>query len=126
MSPRALEFGAGSTGITYSQQQGTYTRIGRVVFFEISIVLTSKGSSTGAATFDGLPITVASPNHVCAINRFKNFTFDTDYTTLSGTITNATITLALKQSKDNAGNVDADDTNFADDSNMFFEGFYIV
>jgi hypothetical protein len=53
-----VEFGGGTTGITYSQQVGRYTRIGRMVHINIHILLTAKGSSTGSATVTGLPFTV--------------------------------------------------------------------
>lgn len=45
-----LQFGGGDTGITYSSQVGSYTRIGNLVYIQLQIVLTNKGSSTGAAT----------------------------------------------------------------------------
>jgi hypothetical protein len=51
-----LAFGGASVGITYSTQIGEYTRIGNVVFIQITLVLTSKGSSTGNATIQTLPI----------------------------------------------------------------------
>lgn len=50
-----LQFGADSTGITYSDQSGRYIRMDNVIFFSISIVLTNKGSATGGATIIGLP-----------------------------------------------------------------------
>lgn len=52
-----LSFGGTSTGITYSTQSGTYTKVGNRVFGEVSIILTSKGSSTGQAIIAGLPFT---------------------------------------------------------------------
>jgi hypothetical protein len=52
-----LVFGGGSTGMTFSTQAGRYTKIGRLVFIEIRLVLTAKGSSTGAAQITGLPFT---------------------------------------------------------------------
>lgn len=55
-----LQFGGAKTGITYSTQTGTYYRIGNVIYYRCIIVLTSKGSDTGAATIEGLPVTVAS------------------------------------------------------------------
>ena len=51
----ALEFGGGTTGITYTTQTGNYVRAGALVYVHFSIVLSSKGSSTGAATITGLP-----------------------------------------------------------------------
>lgn len=50
-----LNFNGGTTGITYGTEDGTFTRIGDYVFFNLVIVLTSKGSSTGTAFISGLP-----------------------------------------------------------------------
>lgn len=49
-----LAFGGASVGITYSQQVGWYIQIGDLVYFGLSITLTSKGSSSGNATITGL------------------------------------------------------------------------
>lgn len=51
----ALTFGGASSGITYSAQEGTYTLNGNEVTLHFKVVLTSKGSSTGAAALSGLP-----------------------------------------------------------------------
>ena len=53
----ALRFGGATTGITYSVQVGTYTRIGQIVIAAATIVLSSKGSATGSATVTGFPYT---------------------------------------------------------------------
>ena len=45
----ALTFGGGSTGITYTVQEGGYTKIGRQVFCTGLLTLSNKGSSTGIA-----------------------------------------------------------------------------
>lgn len=52
-----LKFGGASVGVTYSAQLGAYRTEGNVVYAQMRITLTSKGSSTGAATVDltGLP-----------------------------------------------------------------------
>lgn len=52
----AVTFGGGSTGITYASRSAQWTRIGDRIFFNISIVMTAKGSSTGAAKVTGLPV----------------------------------------------------------------------
>lgn len=44
-----VTFGGGSTGITYSSRVAQWTRIGDRIFFNISSVMTAKGSSTDAA-----------------------------------------------------------------------------
>jgi hypothetical protein len=53
-----LEFGGGTTGITYSAQNGHYSRIGNIVVLRMEITLTNKGSSTGTATITGFPLAV--------------------------------------------------------------------
>ena len=56
-----LNFGGAATGIAYgSPTLGRYTKIGRTVFATASMVLTNKGSATGAATLAGLPFTAAN------------------------------------------------------------------
>jgi len=54
-----LTFGGASTGIT-GNFSGKYTKIGNVVYYAVSIGLTSKGSATGDAGIGGLPFTSAS------------------------------------------------------------------
>ncbi len=56
----SVQFGGGTTGITYSTQVGRYVRIGDLVLATGYAVLTSKGSSVGGATFAGLPVNAAN------------------------------------------------------------------
>ena len=51
-----LSFAGGITGITYSMQEGHYTKIGRQVIAQFRIQLTSEGSSTGTLRIS-LPFT---------------------------------------------------------------------
>jgi len=51
-----LTFGGGSTGLTYTSQEGFYTRIGNTVFATGGLILSAKGSSTGSAKI-ALPYT---------------------------------------------------------------------
>lgn len=52
-----ISFGGGSTGITYANRVGYYTRIGNIVTVSCYLVLSNKGSSTGTARITGLPFT---------------------------------------------------------------------
>jgi len=71
-----LTFGAsGNTGITYSAQVGTYTKIGRYVSCQGRFTLTSKGSSTGNARIHGLPFAVAGGIGDFTINYGYKVTF---------------------------------------------------
>lgn len=56
----AITFGGGSTGITYQSRGGKYTKVGRQVSVSAYILLSSKGSSAGAAAIEGLPFTIAN------------------------------------------------------------------
>jgi hypothetical protein len=57
-----LTFNGSSVSMTYSQQYGTYTKIGRHVTISLRIILTNKGSSTGTARIESLPFTIANIN----------------------------------------------------------------
>jgi hypothetical protein len=60
----ALKFGGNSSGLTYSLQHGSYTKIGRQVTVDVALTLSAKGSSTGTATITGLPFAAGSGNAV--------------------------------------------------------------
>jgi hypothetical protein len=55
-----LSFGGASVGITYSNQYGRYTKVGRQVTVQVGMYLTSKGTSTGGALVSGLPFNVTT------------------------------------------------------------------
>lgn len=55
-----LSFGTGTTGITYTGQVGTYTRVGNRVHFQITLLLSNKGNATGEVAVTNLPFTSSS------------------------------------------------------------------
>lgn len=55
-----IAFGGAAVGLTYSTQQGYYTRVGNEVTVWFRIALSAKGSSTGSMTIDGLPFVVGT------------------------------------------------------------------
>lgn len=77
-----IAFGGASVGVTYTRRNGQYYDIGALRYFDIDILLSSKGSSTGAVTIT-LPSTAtntfnkpadihcdtlaAGVNNVCAV-----------------------------------------------------------
>jgi hypothetical protein len=52
-----VSFGGGSTGVTYSIQEGYYTKTGNIVTVAGTITLSSKGSDNGTFNIKGLPYT---------------------------------------------------------------------
>jgi hypothetical protein len=55
-----ITFGGGSTGVAYSDQKGTYVKVGGNVFINVYLRLSSKGSSTGQVAIAGFPFATAS------------------------------------------------------------------
>lgn len=70
----ALKFGGNAVDIAYDTQSGYYTKIGRVVNYAVHLDLSSKGSSTGAATID-LPFNNAAMWFSAAIGYVSAITF---------------------------------------------------
>jgi hypothetical protein len=71
-----LNLGGATTGITYTTQTGTVARTPTGGFYAtFSIVLSSKGTATGAATITGLPYTCGSASYAAPVSTGSgNFT----------------------------------------------------
>jgi len=52
-----ITFGGGATGLTYTSQNGKYTKVGRQVTILGQVTVNAKGSSTGVISINGLPFT---------------------------------------------------------------------
>lgn len=116
----ALLFGGANTGMTTSAADGRYTKIGRVVFIELRLVLTVKGSSTGAATVSGLPFTTAaSPLPVLFIQVNNVSSFNVPIIGAANGVTVLGISNFNGSTRTNAT-----DANFANNSIISVSGFY--
>lgn len=60
----SISFGGSSAGIAYSNRVGRYVLHGNIVYFEIYVSLTSKGTATGVATIDGLPMATSTTTNL--------------------------------------------------------------
>jgi hypothetical protein len=121
-----ITFGGGSTGVTYGQQQGNYTRIGRIVYVSGYFVLTSKGTDTGSAKINGLPFTavnLGSQTESFVINRTANMASLTS--AITGNVDDNASTFALYD-HGAAGSTTVDDTNFTNTSVIRFSGTYQI
>lgn len=116
-----LAFGGASVGITYSVQTGTYARIGSIVFFNCSITLTNKGSSTGTVSIGTLPVTPATNAQIAIY--YDNLTFAG--TQLSG---QANVSAAININIFSSGVVTAPltDANLANNSVIRLSGCYMA
>ena len=110
-----VSFGGGTTGITYSANTGYYTKIGNLVTISGKLILTSKGTSTGAALITGLPFTTV--NNIAGQSAvslyFITVSFANQY--IGRTVENTT-TILLAEITEAGGVTTLDDTNFANNS----------
>lgn len=123
----AVTFGGTGTGATYSANTlGRFTRIGNRVFFNLRMLLTSKGSSTGTAKVTGLPYladgTPGSAEQICSM----------DFAALAGltgapygVILDAQQAITLFQTAAATSSTLAD-TNFTNTSDLSISGQYKV
>jgi hypothetical protein len=123
-----IAFGGGTTGITYTTQAGEYTQIGNIVYFNCNIVLSNKGSSTGAVTITGLPVNTSAneANNAVSINNFGNLTLSVGNTLVSGVFSASGSTINLQQTSLTGTVSNISNTNFANTSQLTFSGFYFT
>ena len=121
-----LSFGGASVGVTYTTQSGAYTKIGRLVTYQIYIVLSSKGSSAGNSLISGLPFTVSSDtiNHAAAL-RMGAVTSGVGDTYLQSYCISATATVQLTKLIAGTQTV-LPDTDFTNTTTIAVAGSYYV
>ena len=117
----ALAFDGATTGITYTMQSGNYVRMGNLVYVHFSIVLSSKGSATGAATITGLPFAGVGVAPGMSVRYYSNLASIAG--SPFGYIGGTAITLAMSSS---TSRVILVDTNFANNSRLDMWGVYTV
>lgn len=89
-----LTLGGGSTGMSKTAV-GEYERFGEHCFFTANIVLSAKGSSTGALLVTGLPFT-AGASYIAAVSVYmNNVTSGVGDTSLMGFVLDGTSTLRI-------------------------------
>jgi len=123
-----LAFGGASVGLTTSSSIGKYWKIGSVVYLNIIITLTNKGSSTGVATITGIPGPLTSANdgffNVFA-DKSKINTYPAGCTFLSHEINPNSNDIVLG-AQGAANRTSLLDTNFANTDEVQLSGFYWV
>jgi hypothetical protein len=120
-----LAFGGASVGVTYVDNTGAYTKIGRQVTVTGYLALSSKGSSTGSAFLTGLPFTISNSNSAYSISslRFTTVTFANQFQA-QGVINTTTIEFSEITE---AGVLTAlTDADFANNSTLIVSFTYFV
>ncbi len=116
-----LNFGGATTGITYSTQTGNYVRAGALVYVAMTIILSSKGSATGAGTITGLPFTASGAAPGMVIRYYSNLASIVG--SPFGWIGTTTINLVQMGA---AAPANLTDANFANNSRLDMWGIYAV
>lgn len=123
-----LQFGVGSTGISYSQRGGDYIRIGNFVFIQLIIILSSKGTSSGLANLV-VPIFPGESINMPSFGGFRyfNLTF-TGEDLVYEISTHASGADIMFDACSNAGGspLTLTDTNFSDITRIELSGGYIL
>jgi hypothetical protein len=120
-----ISFALNSTGITYTVNAATYTKIGRQVTVNGYIELSNKGSEAGAARIMGLPFTIPNlnSNFSAASLRFGKISFANQFQGFGEV--NSTRILLVEITE--AGfETTINNTEFVNDSNIMFSFTYFV
>jgi hypothetical protein len=118
----AIAFGGASVGITYTTQVASYTKIGNKVFYYIGIQLSSKGSSTGAATITGMPFTAAGTGAFVPSSNFLGAMASVTAPLMIRSITGGT-TMDIYQVVSSSFSA-VDNTNYTNTTYTYVAGFY--
>jgi len=113
-----LNFGGGTTGITYATQTGKYTRIGSLVILFIHVALTSKGTDVGIASVTGALAAASATPALITPNRI------TYANPLVGLVSGATILFQHVASGASPGNIT--NAGFANNSQFKITCTYFV
>jgi hypothetical protein len=120
-----IAFGGSSTGVTYSNRQGKYTKIGNQVTVTGYILLTSKGAQVGNAFITGLPFTIPNvlANASTASLYFANITFANQF---QGYGLINTTTIALEEITEAGALTTLTNADFANNSSIIISLTYFV
>jgi len=118
-----IAFGGNSVGITYSLQAALYTKIGRQVNAYTYIVLSNKGSSTGAASVRGLPFSSAVDSPIAAEMRVNTISYSGIMSAYQG---GGAAQFNLDQTSEAGTTTDITNTNFANNSTIMISATYSV
>jgi hypothetical protein len=119
-----VSFNGASVGITYGNNTGTYTKVGRKVTVNGYIALINKGSSTGVAAITGLPFSPASgAGYFSVASLFLAQTSFADYPV--GLITGSS-TIGLREISNSGVQSDITNSNFNNNSEILISLTYFT
>jgi len=121
-----LNFGGGTTGITYAAQEATYTKYGDRVFWDLQIFLSNKGTDVGNATITGLPFTIGFIPGCCAIGTWEFITLNTGGGFYFPVFFINSTTITMLEGGSNVNDTQLTDADFVNNSHFRAGGHYKV
>lgn len=120
-----LTFGGAAVGMTYTTQTGTYMRFGKMIIYQMEIVLSAKGSSTGNALISGLPVnSLTGGVWIAPSIQFSNFTFVGQ---VIAYVNSAATTINLQRNPTGAATAATiTHTAFSDTTTLRLTGYYMT
>jgi hypothetical protein len=119
----SLNFGGSSLGITYSNQVGRYAIHGNVIYFEMYLSLTNKGTSSGSVTITGLPTATSSTSGLIPTFAVHADQFVSDVTQVMARTIFGSTTIQLNKFESGTA-VNLTDTDFGNYSALSITGHY--
>ena len=119
-----FKFGGSTTGISYTDREGWWTKTGNQVTVYLHINLSSKGTSRGSATIEGLPFAPSSSRFratgSCVTNNLSNTGW------VVGEMNRFSNTIRLFSSNDNTRSLLLTNANFSEDTSISLSMTYPV
>jgi hypothetical protein len=123
----AISFGGNSVGVAYnsSYTSGAYTKIGDRIIFNGTLLLTSKGTSTGDAVISGLPYTASSNSaYFYPVSIFLNVVSFADYP--QARVERNSNNIIFWEISNDGSLSTLTHTNFSDTSLVVINGSYLI
>jgi hypothetical protein len=119
-----VTFNGASVGQSYSNQTGTYTKIGNQVFLSAIVIMTNKGSSTGAAYITGVPFNENGAYGTGWMVPDANFTGSINTNGFGTYAIIAGSAIYLRYTTSAGGYTNVDNSNFTNNSQIYLTLFY--
>jgi hypothetical protein len=122
-----VTFGGASTGVTYIDQSGKYTRVGNILTFQLSVQISSKGSATGDFALGGLPYAASSSNANCISSVVgTGFTGFTNSFVYGRILPSAQVVTMLRMTNDGASTFTLSNTAATNTMTLALSGSYLI
>ena len=88
---------------TYTTQNGTYTRTGRMVYFQLELLWNS-GTGTGSLRINGLPFTCGANNCSVSVGDIENVALTAGYYVAGAYVIGSSTQISLRECQVGGGN----------------------